>query len=260
MASEHKHVGILLGYICIIVFVLAIIGLSFSVWAKPYNSINNPQKTILKAVIDTTKALVITEDAEHVFSESKQVDTMAINAVFLKRMREKGELLSSNEFAARITSYYNTLVAVLTALFVLFTLVTYLTIRSKFEAMFEDAARDLENKQRERIISELRSMLSDSKKIDEVISTAIGGHIDDSIATQEEVDDISESVESIGKSIASLTTTLEDVKARQSELYVVVTDLQDQVADGVRVVYVDDKDDGTQRKDEAAATSDGAAV
>lgn len=214
---------------------MVIAGLSISVWAKPYSSAKDTIKAITHIVSDTTKSLVVTEDLKTALVESKQVDTLAINAAFLKTMREKGELLSSDEFASRITDYYNTLVAVLTALFVLFTLVTYITFRSKFEGRFEDKARELENKQREKIVDELRSMLSDSKKIDEVIQTAIGGRVDDNIANKEDVDDLSTNVETSINNIANLSVKVDDIKKKQQELFNVVSELQEQVASGATI-------------------------
>ncbi len=125
MAKEQNHVGLILGYIAIALLAISITGMSISVWAKPYTSAHDTAKAIVTSVTDTAMTLIVTNEAKRVFSESKQVDTLAINAAFLKKMRENGELLSSDEFASRITDYYNTLVAVLTALFVLFTIVTW---------------------------------------------------------------------------------------------------------------------------------------
>lgn len=241
MVKVNSHISIF-GFIAIVVLGIGITGMSISVWAKPYTSSHDTANAIFKSVVDTTQTFVITDNAKDVFAESKQVDTLAINTAFLKKMHENGELLSSNEFASRITDYYNTLVAVLTALFVLFTIVTYMTIRNKFEGKFEDKARefeekarDLENKQRQKIIDELRSMLNDSKKIDEVIKSAIGGHIEDQIATKEEVDDLTSDMEICGKNIVFLTTNLEDVRKKQQELFKVLTELQDQVSENARV-------------------------
>lgn len=235
MAKDKKNAGVFIGYAAIILLGVSILGMSISVWAKPYTSAHDTTKAILQAAVDTTHSFVITNEAKNVFSDSRVVDTTAINTAFLQNMRANGELLSSDEFASRITSYYNTLVAVLTALFVLFTIVTYLTIKSKFESKFEDKARDLEDKQRQKIVEELRSMLSDSKKIDEVITSAVGGHIDDKIATKEEVDDLTSGMETNEKNIMSLSTTLADIKKKQQELFKVVADLQEQVSSGATV-------------------------
>ncbi len=236
--AKDKQLGVRIGYIAILILGIAITGMSFSVLAKPYSSAHDTTKAIVKSLTDATQTLVITGEAKTTFADSHQVDTSAINAAFLQKMRENGELLSSDEFASRITDYYNTLVAVLTALFVLFTIVTYMTIRSKFEGKFEEKAKELENKakdledkQRQKIIDELRSMLSDSKHIDEVINSAIGGRIDDKIPTKEEVDGLTADMEICGKNIAGLTTNLDDVKKKQQELFNVVADLQEHVSE-----------------------------
>lgn len=224
MSQEKNHRIIASGYVVIAILGILITRMSLSVWTKPY--------TYAK---DTTKYVIITDKAQTVLAKTKQVDTLAINASFLQKMREKGELLSSDEFASRITDYYNTLVAVLTALFVLFTLVTYITFKTKFEGRFEDKAREIEDKQRQKIVEELRSMLSDSKSIDEVIQTAIGGRIDDNIAKKEEVDDLLINVESNQKNITTVSATVNDIKKKQQELFKVVADLQDQVASGATI-------------------------
>lgn len=248
MTKGPKSTGLIFGYIAIVILAIAITGMSISVWAKPYTSAHDTAKAIVKAAVDTTQTLVITDKAKYVFEESKLVDTLAINTAFLQKIRKNGELLSSDEFASRITEYYNTLVAVLTALFVLFTIVTYVTIRNKFEAKFEDKARefeekarDLEDKQRQKIVDELHSMLNDSKKIDEVIKTVVGGHVEDQIATKEEVDGLTSDMETCGKHIASLAANLDDVTKKQQELFKVVAELQDQVAEGATVSQADGK-------------------
>lgn len=242
MSQGMIHRGVTFGYVVIALLGILIAGMSLSVWAKPYAYAK-----------DTAKIVVITDKTQAALATAKQVDTLAINTSFLQRMREKGELLSSEEFASRITDYYNTLVAVLTALFVLFTLVTYITFKTKFEAKFEDKARDLEDKQRQledkqrqKIVDELRSMLSDSKSIDVVIQTAIGGRIDDNIAKKEEVDDLSINVESNQKNIATVSTMVNDIKKKQQELFKVVTDLQDQVASGATISQEEESAQATQ--------------
>lgn len=252
MAKKKRHLNLALGYISTALLALAITGTSISVWAKPYATAH-----------DSTNVLVISGEANKVFVESNQVDTIAINTAFLKKMREKGELLSSDEFASRITSYYDTLVAVLTALFVLFTLVTYITFKSRFEIKLEDKARDLEINQRKNIVEELRSMLSDSKKLDDVIKSAVGGKIDDAIATQEEVDDLSLAVESSGKNILEITSNLEDMRKKQRELFEVVSDLQEQVADSATVCSAKDDDEpysGEVDPQKGATVSDNASL
>lgn len=262
MVKNWNIRGVIIGDIVIAVLAIAITGMAISVWAKPYTSAHNTAKAIVKSVVDTTQTIVVTDNAKVVFAKSGQVDTLAINTAFLQKMRENGELLSSDEFASRITEYYNALVAVLTALFVLFTIVTYMTIRNKYEQKFDDKARefeekarDLEDKQRQKIIDELRSMLNDSKKIDEVINSAIGGRIDDKIATKEEIDSLTSDMEICGKNIASISSNLENVKKKQQELFKVVLELQEQVSESA-IVLKNNIDDEEAKLDENDTKAD----
>lgn len=236
MANRKVKIGVIVGYVFMAILALGIAGMSLSVLAKPYNSAHNTSKAIIEAATDTTKTVIVSDKAKEALPQTNMVDTVAINTAFLQKMHEKGELLSSDEFASRITDYYNTLVAVLTALFVLFTVVTYITIRSKFDSKFEDKARDLEDKQRQKIVDELRNMLSDSKRIEEVIISAVGGDVEDKIVTQEEMEELSSIVGNCGNNIKTLMTDLADVKKKQSELYGVVSDIQEQVAKSASVV------------------------
>lgn len=256
MSKQKGKVGIIIGYSVIFILLLSITGVSASVWAKTYNS---PSRICLTP--DTTEVIIVTNNADRLFSESKLVDTLAINAGFLQEMRKNGELLSTDEFASRITDYYNTLVAVLTALFVLFTIVTYLTIRSKFESKFEDKARELEDKQRRKIVEELKSMLNDSKRIDEVINSAIGGSIDDKMPTKEEVDGIIDDVDKCNGVLTSLSLVTTEIKEKLHELYNVVYDLQEQISAKASVIEVEDdnKNSGVSyfTEDKKPLTTDG---
>ena len=69
MAKEQNHRGLIFGYIAIAVLAIAITGMSISVWAKPYSSAHDTAKAIVKAAVDTTQTLVITDKAKDVFVE-----------------------------------------------------------------------------------------------------------------------------------------------------------------------------------------------
>ena len=103
MAKDKRKIGVTIGNICIVILLLSIAGIAASVWAKPYTSVHDTVKATVMAVADTTKTLIVTEEAQNVFATSEQVDTLAINSAFLQKMHEKGELLSADEFASRIT-------------------------------------------------------------------------------------------------------------------------------------------------------------
>lgn len=251
MLKQRGKVGIVIGFCATIILFISITGVSASVWVEPFNYPSD-----IKSVFGTKKTIIVTQDANRLFANSKLVDTLAINADFLQKMRKNGELLSTDEFASRITDYYNTLVAVLTSLFVLFTVVTYLTIRSNFERKFEEKARELEDNQRKKIIEELKSMLNDSKKIDEVIKSAIGGRIDDSMATKEEVDGLINDFGTLNGELIALSKDIADIKGKQNGIYSVVYDLQEQISSNTSVVESeeDNLSDGESVPDSVSKT------
>ena len=168
------------------------------------------------------------------------------NNFFLEKMRNNGQLLTSDEFASRITDYYNSLIATLTALFVLFTLSTYLAIRSKFESKF-----DLKNIENERKLSEfnstlqkykdsltdrlhkditdqLQKMLSDSIRVRTIIDECIGGHIDEKVANKEDLDSVTDD-------IGTIQENLENLRTKQENLYSEVLNLQESMAEKTKI-------------------------
>lgn len=151
------------------------------------------------------------------------IDTVLIRARYLEEMRENGQLLSSDEFASRITSYYDTLVAVLAGLFIVFSLTTYFSIKQSFETKFEDKRREIEDKQKElesqlsdNIRNELKNMLRDSRQVRDDIVSAVTGVVDGNFATTEALDELSSYVGGIGKI--------------QEEIIAEVADLQEHIA------------------------------
>lgn len=227
--------GVICGYVAIIALGIALTTIVISVWTNHFAYKQNTLKASVNIDSSSSGINIVTQNIDDVIAKINQVDTLAINAAFLSKMRENGELLSSDEFASRITDYYSTLVAVLTSLFVLFTLVTYMTIKNQFEGKFDEKARELENNQRQKIVDELRSMLSDSKKIDEIIQSTIGGHIDDKIATKEEIEHLSQVIDNQGRNVISLMSSYMEMKKSNNELIKAVLDLQEQVADNTTV-------------------------
>ena len=94
------------GNVIIMVLAIAITGISVSVWAKPYNSAKTLSMAVLESLSDTTKSIVLTDDVKLSLASSNLVDTLAINSSFLKKMREKGELLSSDVIKAKVIDYF----------------------------------------------------------------------------------------------------------------------------------------------------------
>lgn len=163
-----------------------IVFLAVSLWVSPYNktlaqdSIYIPSDTVFREIDSLCK-----------YNQDN------CKTQILKKMKHNGELLTAEEFANRITSYYDILVAVLGAMFLLFTIATYFSMKQAFERRFESKAKEIDAKQdkikgrlNENIRKTIVRMLRDSRSFRNELVDAVKGNIDGQFVTYEKIDDL----------------------------------------------------------------------
>ena len=124
----------------------------------------------------------------------------------LEEMKHNRELLTAEEFANRITSYYDILVAVLGTMFLLFTIATYFSLKQACESKFESKAKEIDDKQfqierqQEEIIkATLLNQLRDSRSFIDTFVEAVKGNLDGQFVTYEKLDDIENYIKGISE-------------------------------------------------------------
>jgi len=187
----------------------------FSLWLNPYNYVfATTQKCFIPS--DTSKLVQSINNQKRIY----KVDIS--KAKFLEEMRSNGELITSDEFASRITSYYDTLVGVLGIMFVLFTLGTYFSMKQTFERKFDDKIKEIDKEQnnisnrlKTDIRTELREMLRNSRDVRNDIVESITGSIAGEFITHEEYDSQIEDINNKQKDFASKQ---EDIMVQLDEI------------------------------------------
>ena len=224
-------------YLSIIIMVF----FTASLWCSPYN------KTWTQAEI------YIASDSVSYMTDSLSICNENNSKVqILKTMREKGELLTANEFASRITSYYNTLVAVLGTMFLLFTIATYFSIKQVFENKFDDKERDIDKKQKQiehdlgnkmkselqkienkerdidkkqeqiehdlgnKIKTELQDLLRDSRSFRDELVDAVKGNIDGQFVTLEVFDELQSYIKEIKEQQKDIVKQMDCLQERDA--------------------------------------------
>lgn len=195
-------------YLSIIIMVF----FTASLWCSPYN------KTWTQAEI------YIASDSVSYMTDSLSICNENNSKVqILKTMREKGELLTANEFASRITSYYNTLVAVLGTMFLLFTIATYFSIKQVFENKFDDKERDIDKKQEQiehdlgnKIKTELQDLLRDSRSFRDELVDAVKGNIDGQFVTLEVFDELQSYIKEIKEQQKDIVKQMDCLQERDA--------------------------------------------
>ncbi|WP_373705361.1 hypothetical protein, partial [Porphyromonas loveana] len=200
-----------------------------ALWSSPYN--NTWAQEQIYIVHDTGRLIKATTNSAEICNARTDITYKQ----FLEEMREQGELMTSNEFASRITSYYDILVAVLGTMFGLFTIATYLSFKQMFETKFEQKEKDIEKKQqeiedrlRENIRKNLQEMLRDSRSVRDDIVNAVAGNIDGQFATREEFDLLNNYTQNISEKQQDIMTQLASLQELcPSQLTVVDDSLED---------------------------------
>ena len=150
---------------------IALVLIWIIVWVKPFDYqsiyILNPQAVV---------------------ADSSIANTLSCNQIsVLKDMESKGILLTPSEYTSHITSYYNTLVGLLIGLFILFSFVSFWSIKNTAKKDIEEAKTKMKEefeKAKETIEKELLDDLRDSKSFSEEITKTIKEDMRDTILTK----------------------------------------------------------------------------
>ena len=237
MKLEKIHIKILNAIL--IILGIASIFIVISVLNTSYIYAENFVSASSKLLCSDTNEIFIFNSDSSLFSKFDLiVDTASINVKFLEDMQKNGQLLTSDEFASRIASYYDTLVATLTGIFVLFTIISYFSIRSGFELELEEKIKLIEDKNRDfinktereldnKIIEVLKKLLTDSitakRVISDNINESLGGYVDDFVtprveAIEEQNDDLLKKCQDIMKLVKDNQYDIESLQHDIEEL------------------------------------------
>jgi len=150
---------------------IAFVSIGVVIWGKPFDYqaiyVINPKTAI---------------------ADSLKTDTLTINQIsVLKDLESKGILLTPQEYTSHITNYYNTLVGFLIGLFILFSFVSFWSIKNTAKKDIEEAKTKMKEefeKAKETIEKELLDDLRDSKSFSEEITKTIKEDMRDTILTK----------------------------------------------------------------------------
>ena len=169
-----------------------------------------------------------TQVADSVDAHNKYTDKSSQQ--ILEGLRGRGELMTSDEFASRITSYYNTLVAVLGVMVAVFTFASSFLVSNFYKNEFErERLRIVANLEKE-ITEKVSHTLRDSFGVRSSITEAIRGDIDAYFTRVETTEDM----------IKQLT----DHEQKLGDIGRQLADLQEIVPSELEVVYGDARKHG----------------
>lgn len=150
-----------------------------------------------RGVVDWSQLQV---DSTGVVSLAANIDSASFMALKDRIFREEiqaGRLLTANQMSEKITGYYDKLIDVLIALFVVFTVVSYFAIRNLSKKEVREEARDI---------------LEDSSKFKGDVLENLRGEFDGAYLSHDEYDEILRTVQ---EDIVSIKECIEGIRADQ---------------------------------------------
>ena len=137
-----------------------------------------------KGIVDWSQLQV---DSLNIVHLSTNIDSVALVALREKILREEiktGRLMTTDQMSEKITGYYDKLIDVLIALFILFTVVSYVTINSKFKEKYEE--------DKATIMEEIKKAIMESNSLHKDLENTITTRISKNTVTEETIHDIRE--------------------------------------------------------------------
>lgn len=144
-----------------------------------------------------------TQVADSIDARNKYTDKSSQQ--ILEGLRGRGELMTSDEFASRITSYYNTLVAVLGIMVAVFTFASSFLVSNFYRNEFEGERLRIVANLEEETIKKVSSTLRDSIEVRRAITEAIRGDIDADFTRVDTTEDVI-------KQLTNLEQKLKDIE------------------------------------------------
>jgi large-conductance mechanosensitive channel len=175
---------ILSGFIGALILILVLFAIT--VWLKPFN---------YQEVYIVNPKIVISDSLK---TDSQTCSQIAV----LQDLESKGVLLTPQEYTSHIVDYYNTLIGFLIGLFVLFSFVSFFSIKNTAQKDIEEAKTKMKEdfeKAKETTKKELIDDLKDSQSFISSLIEKIIGHIEDDLVTKTDKELVDKNLEEIAQ-------------------------------------------------------------
>ena len=146
------------------------------------------------------------------------IQTMQLDSIrcehleVLRDLESKGVLLSPADYTSHISSFYNSLIAVLVGMFVIFSIGSVYVMKATSKREIEDLKQEVKNETRTHILEQLNNLLNDSIAFQETTITALYGRIEDDIVTSDQMETVESTIEKLQNDIQLLYDSFTEIE------------------------------------------------
>jgi polyhydroxyalkanoate synthesis regulator protein len=91
-----------------------------------------------KGVVDWSQLQVDSLNVIHLATKIDSASYMALRGIIMREEMKAGRLMTAEQMSEKITGYYDKLIDVLIALFVIFSIASYFVINNRFKKKYEE--------------------------------------------------------------------------------------------------------------------------
>lgn len=149
-----------------------------------------------KGVVEWSQLTVDTLNVVHLANEIDLASHIALKNKILREEMKAGRLMTAEQMSEKITGYYDKLIDVLIALFIMFSIASYFVINNRFKKKYEE--------DKTVFIEEIKRSLLDSQSLHDDLVNGISTKIEKSLVTEDEIQGMKDQIENqIEKSAAN---------------------------------------------------------
>jgi len=166
-----------------------------------------------KGVVNWSQLQVDSMNVVHLATNIDSLAFVALRDSVLREEIKAGRLMTAEQMSEKITGYYDKLIDVLIALFVIFSVASYFVINNKFKKQYED--------DKAVFVEEIKRSLLDSQSLHDDLVNGISTKIESSLVTEEDLqgirNDLQKDIENF-ELLANLYDELTEKAAAREEI------------------------------------------
>jgi len=156
-----------------------------------------------KGVVDWSQLQVDSLNVIHLATKIDSASYMALRGKIMREEMKAGRLMTAEQMSEKITGYYDKLIDVLIALFVIFSIASYFVINNRFKKKYEeDKATFVEN---------IKLSLLDSQSLQNDLVNGISTKIECNLVTKNDLQELKDQIEKNADNFELLATVYDEL-------------------------------------------------
>ena len=156
-----------------------------------------------RGVVDWSQLQVDSLNVIHLAGNIDSASFIAMREKILLKEMKAGRLMTAEQMSEKITGYYDKLIDVLIALFVVFSIVSYFVINNKFAKKYED--------DKEKMMDKIQESLMNSQSLHSSLVGGISTKLNKSLVKEENIKEIWEKLKDTDEYIDLLVSICDDL-------------------------------------------------